>query len=424
MRTLCRLSSLILAPCLVSCAQAQQPQSALASNSPSLTASVSGSVTDATTHLPVHFGEICLIPRPPDPPGNLTGNLMPNPSQIAEHKKAADLQTIRGLVGLDGSFRLDGVPIGDYLISALKAGYVTPGASTDVDASDDDLKMLYQSLPVVHVAEGQVAKVNLILRRGGVIAGRILFADGSPMIGQPVVWELSESVSSRSNPLGKTVSEKLSSALSITGYEARHHPEIRTDDKGQYRLFGLPPGRYVVSTLLLLSQNSGVQLTYSNGSGSHSGGKAHIYPEIIPVFGPGVFSRKHARNFVIHADEQILDADFKIDFAGLHTLTGRVLAAQDRHAPNAVMVRLRERDAEDNGRFAESEENGVFQFHHLPPGSYAIEIIANDLTPPDQGRPPKPYKTVKRTVAVTDQDVVLGDVLMEALKPGENNDDQ
>jgi len=37
-----------------------------------------------------------------------------------------------------------------------------------------------------------------------------------------------------------------------------------------------------------------------------------------------------------------MDADFKIDPDGLHTLRGRVLASEDRHAPNGAMVRLKE----------------------------------------------------------------------------------
>ena len=198
-----------------------------------------------------------------------------------------------------------------------------------------------------------------------------------------------------------------------------------TDDEGRYRIFGLSPGKYVVSTILGLNQNAAVRVILNDGSdGSLSGGRQHIYPELIPVFAPGTFRRKDARIFEIRGDEQITDADLKIDPDGLHTLKGRVLTAQDRHAPNGAMVQLRENGEKGAGRFAEIENDGSFQFRYLPPGSYSVEISANDLlATTDEHERLKEYKTVRLSVVIGERNLVLDDVLMNALKPGEKNGD-
>ena len=172
-------------------AHPQQP--APAPESPSaLTGSVTGFVYYAETRLPARFAEINIVPIPsnadvapvkdqPIPPGG--------PQQ-----RALRVQRVFGTSGMDGSFRLDGVPAGDYLVTAFKPGYITPGvAAMDWSLSEDQLKSLIASLPQVHVGVGQTAIVSLTLHRGAVIAGRMQFADGSPVIGAMVGCESIES---------------------------------------------------------------------------------------------------------------------------------------------------------------------------------------------------------------------------------------
>ena len=145
-----------------------------------------------------------------------------------------------------------------------------------------------------------------------------------------------------------------------------------------------------------------------------------MYPELIVICEPGVFRRKDAKVFEIRGDEQVMDGDFKIDPDGLHTLRGKVLASEDRHAPNGAMVRLREDGAKEVGRFVEIEEDGSFQINYLPPGSYTLEVNATDrFDSPGGPEKNRDYKTVKLAVVVGEHDVVLDDVLLTALKPGE-----
>jgi hypothetical protein len=106
------------------------------------------------------------------------------------------VQRVYGTSGMDGSFRLDGVPEGDYVVAALKPGYITPGATAAMDfsLSEDQIKSIIASLPQVQVGAGRTANVSLTLHRGAVIAGRMQFADGSPVIGAMVACESIDSV--------------------------------------------------------------------------------------------------------------------------------------------------------------------------------------------------------------------------------------
>jgi hypothetical protein len=407
----------------LSSAHPQQP--APVPESPSaLTGSVTGFVYYAETRLPARFAEINIVPIPseaevapvkdqPIPPGV--------PQQRDRH-----VQRVSGTSGMDGRFRLDGVPAGDYLVAALKPGYITPGAAAAMDwsLSENQLKSLIASLPQVHVGAGQTASVSLTLHRGAVIAGRMQFADGSPVIGAIVGCESIDSVSRLENALrpenrGKVASPR-QEALQLLASSQSVGPKFLTDDEGRYRIFGLPPGKYLVSTMMFLNHSS-ERVVMSDGSNPHTMGREHMYPEMMPVYAPATFRRKDAKVFEIRGDEQIADANLIIDPNGLHTLRGRVLAAYDHHAPTTI-IRLKEEGAKEVPRFVEIEDDGNFQVNYLPSGSYTLQITSSDVPDPaNSAAQPTEYKMVELTAVVADQDVLLDDVLLVPLKPGEKN---
>jgi hypothetical protein len=413
---------------ILSLGSAHPQQSAPVPESPSaLTGSVTGFVYYAETQLPARLVEINMVPIPseadvapvkdqPIPPG------MPQ-------QRERRVQRVFGTSGMDGSFRLDGVPAGDYLVATLKHGYITPGVEAEMDwsLSEDQLKSLIASLPQVHVGAGQTASVSLTLHRGAVIAGRVQFADGSPVVGATVGCESIDSALRLESALrpenrGKVASPRQEALRSLASPQSIR-PNFLTDDEGRYRIFGLSPGKYLVSTGMALDHSSG-RVAMNDGSNAHTVGREHMVPEIIAVYAPATFRRKDAKVFEIRGDEQIADADLTIDPSRLHNLRGKVLAAEDRHAPSTI-IWLKEDGAKLLTRVAEIEDDGTFQFNYLPSGSYTLQIISNDV--PDPASPaarPTKYKTVKLTAVVADQDVVLADVLLVPLKPGEKNLDE
>ena len=121
-------------------------------------------------------------------------------------------QAVRRTVITDeaGRYVADALPRGSYSVSAQANGY-----ALSRDPSDP-----------AHYRPGDTA--NLVLKKGAVITGSVTNSDGEPVVGLPVGATLLRDTQGR--PIG--------SASGATRY---------TDDRGVYRLFGLPGGTYIVA---------------------------------------------------------------------------------------------------------------------------------------------------------------------------------
>ncbi len=327
---------------------------------------------------------------------------------------------------MDGGFHLH-VPEGDYVVAALKPGYLTPGAAAAGNSflPDDQAQSILRSLPLVHVGAGGTASVTLTLQRGAAIGGKVLFADGGPAIGAAVAVEsidYAERLERVTHPQagGKTPSQ-VQETLFALFVSQRASEKVITDDEGRYRIFGIPPGKYFVGTLFLLDQSMG-RVAMSDGSDLDGGRVAPIYPEMVAVYAPASFRHKDAKVFEVRGNEQITNADVMFDPSQAHTLQGRVLSAEDRHAPE-TMIRLKEGEASIPSRFVQSREDGTFRIDYLPSGSYTLQIDSFERPDPtNPGTEPVRYRTVQVPAVVGEHDVLLDDVLLVRLKAGEHNE--
>lgn len=121
-----------------------------------------------------------------------------------------------------GRYQLGGLAAGSYQVSATSKAYVLANQSSDVE-------------PARRITlDGEEARedVDLSLARGGVITGRVTTSDERPMIATRV-WLYT---------------------LIRQGDRTEYRPHadqytemFETDDRGVYRIYGLPVGRYVVS---------------------------------------------------------------------------------------------------------------------------------------------------------------------------------
>jgi hypothetical protein len=398
------------------------------------TGSIIGSVTSEDSKLPLRFVAIRLVPKPIDADTNPAKQ--PPASGLSDVKDLLRVNAVYGTSDMDGMFHMDGVPAGEYFVAAVKTGYVTPGASVDEHdtASEDELKTLISTLPTVQVAAGQTATLNLTLHRGGVIAGRMQFADGSPAIGMTVecehavdYWHRPDLRNRNLSPLEQTLRSTLQSLeTSVPAMSGI------TDDEGRYRISALPPGKYIVATEFTLDHSAHVMA--SDERSTRISGQDRMSTEAIQVYQPGFFRRKDAKVYEIRGGEQFTDADLTINPDGLHRIRGRILDGADGHVPRHVTVGLSETGSNDQGRVIEVQDDGSFQFDDLPSGSYSLTAFANDGGGPQIGffndpstdpdrlpdiSPVREYTPAKRTVLVVDRDVVLENILLTALKPGE-----
>lgn len=129
-------------------------------------------------------------------------------------------QTPRVKTDEAGRFRFEGVKAGRYVLGAVAPGYSSPSEN-----------MYGAQGKSITVAEGETLDtLEIPLRFGAVITGRVTDARGNPVVGEGIEV-------SRLNDQGKPQTVWLGPNGSFSA----------TDDRGIYRLFGLPEGRYILS---------------------------------------------------------------------------------------------------------------------------------------------------------------------------------
>jgi hypothetical protein len=112
----------------------------------------------------------------------------------------------------DGEFRATGLDRGSYSIVASMATY-TPQPREQSSTQ-----------PTYHLGDS----VTLTLIKGGVVTGTVTNANGEPVVAVSVRVQMSRDANGRRTANG-------------------FWREKPTDDRGIYRVYGLPPGTYVVS---------------------------------------------------------------------------------------------------------------------------------------------------------------------------------
>ncbi|MBI1762840.1 MAG: carboxypeptidase regulatory-like domain-containing protein [Acidobacteria bacterium] len=130
------------------------------------------------------------------------------------------------ITDMEGNFKVDGLRAAALQIQVNAPGYVQESAAVSVAAAEPDAPAEVVTQTYYRLGDD----VTLWLVKGGVITGRVLNPAGDPVIGVRV----------SAQPIGATL------ASTATAPPALANSDAQTDDRGIYRLFGLPAGTYVV----------------------------------------------------------------------------------------------------------------------------------------------------------------------------------
>jgi hypothetical protein len=205
----------------------------------------------------------------------------------------------------------------------------------------------------VTLAEGeQVDGMDFSLTRGAVITGRVTDSEGRPVIDQRVNIMLIDERGRRLN--------------------AAFNPFMfSTDDRGIYRLYGLPAGRYKVS--VGDAPDSGmVRIGFGGG----------VYTR---TFHPGVTDEARATIIEVKAGGEVADIDIQLGGASkTYVATGRTVDAdtgkplanlQYGHGAVTGQQPTISSFGWTNNR---SNSNGEFRIEGLTPGRFAAFVIATE----------------------------------------------
>lgn len=282
-----------------------------------------------------------------------------------------------------GRFTFRGVPPGRYTLNATRPGFVRAsyGAAKPGRAGT-----------AIAVSAGQrIADLRIRMLRGGVIACTITTASGEP---SP---EARVTVFTRGRtPAGEP---------SVSGFISINE---MTDDRGQYRLFGLPPGEYFViatppmraggaSEITDAEYRRAVQMIRGGGPAPAAASLSERAPILgsAPVMYPGTPNLDAAQPITLGPAEERTGVDFALRPVPLAAVEGTVTAVDGQPVPGIPVTAtttsaLRLPMTVGPAPRSTSGPDGRFRIANLQPGSYIVvaqTAAAGRGTGPAGGRP-------------------------------------
>lgn len=275
-------------------------------------------------------------------------------------------QRYRARTDQTGSYRLTNLPAGTYEVFPITPALVPANPLEPIVVSDGE----------------QVEDVNYSLVPGGVITGKVKDPEGEPVIGETVnIHPVS--------PLGSRVEHTMMMRVFST-----HNS---TDDRGIYRVFGLPPGKYQVSV-------------GRSDRGSGMGNSREYYKE---TFYPSV--SEAAKATVIEVTEGSETDDINIVVGRpveTFRVAGRVIDGETEKPVANMKYGVGQRHGDENSGGSSSSignqvtnANGEFRLENVMPGRYTIFTAPSD----ESGRP-----SASVTFEVVDRD--LTDLVIKTTK--------
>jgi protocatechuate 3,4-dioxygenase beta subunit len=239
-----------------------------------------------------------------------------------------------------GRFYFTGLQAGKYSVSALAPGYV----------SSEDSNFPGMRGKTLNLTDGdRVENVDLEIKRGGVITGRVTDSQGRPVIEERV------------NLIKFDADNRLRSAFNYSA----NYDMYNTDDRGLYRIYGLPEGRYLVSVGQAESFGSALVIS-----------RREFYPR---VFYPNATSESEAKVIEVGEGSEAANIDITVsDSKQTYDVYGRVVDAGGGQPVAGVDVVLGAVTKEGRyaggyaGSGARSGPNGEFRIFGVLPGKHAI----------------------------------------------------
>ena len=260
----------------------------------------------------------------------------------------------------DGDIVFSNVAAGTYFVDAALLGYLQPLHFVSKDAlqsKDPEVrKLVFDRIPHVTLESMTSAHFAFALERGSAVSGRVAYDDTAPIesVGVQVVRvKDADSVQADGR---KTIYKK--------EYEAR----AETDDRGLYRVAGLPAGTYTVSAKIAMNH---LQV--------HPGPKNSFTMSVtqpgdvnLIFYAPATAQRIKAQEFNVAQGDERQGIDLVADLTHLHSIGGFV-QRQGRRLAGAGFELKDESDPE-NRHGTVADETGFFRFDLLPEGAYQLMV--------------------------------------------------
>ena len=222
----------------------------------------------------------------------------------------------------EGIYRITNVPPGTYDVVLASPVYI----------ATEGRKSLIVS------ANETVENINIALERGGVITGKVTDSDGRPVI-----------------------EEMISVTAVRTTHRVPYFRNIRTDDQGVYRAYGIPAGTYTVS--------AGRDPSSSAVNRGPEGGYQRTYH-------PSTVDPAAATLIKVTEGSEATNVDITLGGPPrTYTARGRIIDSETSKPMPKTKIGLAMSvpyGTSAMGGVAESDKDGEFKLENLAPGKYAV----------------------------------------------------
>jgi protocatechuate 3,4-dioxygenase beta subunit len=309
----------------------------------------------------------------------------------------------------NGQFRFDALAVGEYTLTATKIGWVTSYYGSGKPGRGPGRSVI--------VAAGTMVTADVHMTRGAVLTGRLLDEQGRPARG--VVHALEHRTIGGQRFILPLRPASTSTVLSGLPPRFTAVGSAMSDDRGEYRIYGLAPGSYVVYTQPDMTTPTAARVTSPEEVAWVL--KQRSEPPLIeplaprgtvlgfaPVYYPGTTDPESATEIVVGAGEERTGLDFALAVQPLARIAGSLMHADGRGvesarvslAPAGQMTVITPSDQRTTPWWIYS--SGDFSFPLVRPGRY--QVLARVERAPETA-----------VYAVADVHVTTGDVEEVAL---------
>jgi protocatechuate 3,4-dioxygenase beta subunit len=253
----------------------------------------------------------------------------------------------------DGNFEFRDLPAGRYTMTATKSGFVTVSYGQTRP---------FESPKQIDLRDAeQLDKADITMPRGSVVSGRIVDEFGEPVADAAV----SAMRSTWSNGRRR---------LQSTGRTAT------TNDLGQYRIYGLPPGEYFVSATLrgaqelMLTEVAVAATVRVAGLDSSSETPRSGY---APTYFPGTANGAEAQKLTLALGQEVQNTDFGLVPVRLAKISGTVIGSEGRPLEGVMVTATPKTPGVNNfifpsGGAGRTDRSGNFTLNGIAPGDYTL----------------------------------------------------
>jgi hypothetical protein len=236
----------------------------------------------------------------------------------------------------EGRYEFVELPAGRFSVTVSKAGYVS--------LQFGQRRPFEPGTPVVVADTQTVASIDFALPRGSVIAGRI-----SDEFGEPIAQAQVQAQRFQYGPDGQ---RRLATVQLGT-----------SDDRGEFRLYGLMPGEYVVNAGV---RNTMAITTTANANDSTEG--------FAPTFYPGTINANEAQPITVGIGEE-KSIQFSLAASRMARVSGTVMTSNGAPATGSQLMLLpRTMSVMSISSLGTVAADGSFSANAIPPGEYTIQV--------------------------------------------------